>query len=148
MVRCRERGAALAELAVLLPFLALLLGGLMKVGVSFYHQIALSDAARAVARASSDKLLEEDICNTALAAFNRSLTTSGLDPEHFSLRVTTPADTGSGGLLYFRAEVTVDRRAQGILHLRVFEPSATATFPLLRRAERVHGHCNHIWNNN
>lgn len=48
--RLREAGAAAVEMAIVLPFLLLVIGGLIDFGRLFYTQIVLSNAAREGAR--------------------------------------------------------------------------------------------------
>jgi Flp pilus assembly protein TadG len=46
----RERGAAAVELAIVLPLLLLVIGGIVDFGRAFYTQIVISNAAREGAR--------------------------------------------------------------------------------------------------
>ena len=48
-----ERGQATVEVALLLPFAALLLLGIVQVAVVAAHQVAVTDAAREAARAAA-----------------------------------------------------------------------------------------------
>ena len=46
----RERGAAAVEMAIVLPMLLLVLGGIVDLGRAFYGQVIISNAAREGAR--------------------------------------------------------------------------------------------------
>lgn len=52
LTRCDERGAAAVELAIVLPVLLLLIGGIVDFGRFFFLQIQLTNAAREGARAA------------------------------------------------------------------------------------------------
>jgi len=51
--RKNEQGQATAELAIVLPVLAVLLFGILQFGVTFNHYLALTDAVRAGARVAA-----------------------------------------------------------------------------------------------
>ena len=51
--RKNEQGQATAELAIVLPVLAVLLFGILQLGVTFNHYLALTDAVRAGARVAA-----------------------------------------------------------------------------------------------
>ena len=63
-----ERGAALVELAIVLPFLLLLLMGIIELGLLFYNQQVLTNASREGARAgialTGKALIDKDIVTT------------------------------------------------------------------------------------
>lgn len=48
--RRRDRGAAAVEMAIVLPLLLLLVGGIIDFGRAFYYQVSISNAAREGAR--------------------------------------------------------------------------------------------------
>ena len=50
-----ERGAAAVEMALMLPVLILLIGGIVDFGRAYYTQIMLTNAAREGARAAVDR---------------------------------------------------------------------------------------------
>jgi Flp pilus assembly protein TadG len=52
-LRTIEHGQAVVELAIVLPILALLLFGILQLGITFNHYLALTDAVRAGARAAA-----------------------------------------------------------------------------------------------
>ena len=49
-MRKSEKGQAMVEMALVLPILLLLIGGIMDFGWLFYHQLSLANAAREGAR--------------------------------------------------------------------------------------------------
>lgn len=69
--RHRERGAAAVEMAIVLPLLLLLLGGIVDFGRAFYTKNILTNAAREGARAaSSASVVPADITARSQAALN------------------------------------------------------------------------------
>ena len=56
-----ERGAALVELAIVLPFLLLILMGTTEVGLLFYNQQVLTNASREGARSGITHTTESEI---------------------------------------------------------------------------------------
>ena len=57
-VKNPERGAVLAELAIVLPFLLLILVGIIELGLLFYNQQVLTNASREGARTGIARLDE------------------------------------------------------------------------------------------
>lgn len=66
----RERGAVAVEMAIVLPLLLLILGGIVDFGRAYFTQIVLANAAREGARASvvrADPVLRADAARTGIA---------------------------------------------------------------------------------
>jgi len=91
----RERGAALIELAIVLPFLLLILMGIIEVGLLFYNQQVLTNSSRegaraAIARTTYDGValnegdiedIVEDYLGLGTNHTDRRLITFGSDPS-------------------------------------------------------------------
>jgi Flp pilus assembly protein TadG len=79
-----ERGQAVAELAIVLPVLCLLLFGIIQFGIVFRDYITLTDAVRAGARKGAVSRLTGDECGAAIAqvkATAQDLDQSALTPS-------------------------------------------------------------------
>ena len=100
-----ERGAALVELAIVLPLLLLILVGIIEFGLLFYNQQVLTNSSREGARAGIAHLSESDIkdiavkyCNDRLITFDtlQNLTPDDVDvlgeltdyPENLTVTVS------------------------------------------------------------
>lgn len=108
-----EHGAALIELAIVLPFLLLLLMGIIEIGLLFYNQQILTNSSREGARAAIARIdingntldaaaiegIVEDYLGLGATYTDRRLITFGSDPDP---DVTT---TGLGGA--FGEDLTV-----------------------------------------
>ena len=70
-----ERGAALVELAIVLPLLLLILVGIIEFGLLFYNQQVLTNSSREGARAGIAHLEEVKIKEIAVAYCNDRLIT-------------------------------------------------------------------------
>ena len=57
----RERGAALVEMALVLPLLLMLLLGIVSAGIAYNHQLSLTHAAREAGRYGATLPVEPDI---------------------------------------------------------------------------------------
>lgn len=66
----RERGAAAVEMAIVLPLLLLLLGGVIDFGWLFFQKIVMTNAAREGARGAVVKMTDADVQARAAAAAN------------------------------------------------------------------------------
>ena len=83
-----ERGAALVELAIVLPFLILLLMGIIELGLLFYNQQVLTNASREGARSgiarfdenSDDTFNKSDIDTVVVSYCQDRLITFGTVP--------------------------------------------------------------------
>lgn len=82
-----ERGAAAVEFAIVLPFLMLLLMGIIELGLLFYNQQVLTNASREGARSgiarfdeNGDGFDENDIFNIVDKYWNGRLITFGTAP--------------------------------------------------------------------
>jgi Flp pilus assembly protein TadG len=67
-----ESGQALVEFAVVLPILALLVIGLIQMGLAFYNYLTLTDAVRTAARAAA-VAPAASACSTANAVVHNQL---------------------------------------------------------------------------
>ena len=67
-----ERGQTMAEFAVVLPILIVLLFGIMQFGILFNNYVTLTDAARAGARAAAVSRQASDPSGNATAAVRAS----------------------------------------------------------------------------
>ena len=105
-----ERGAAVVEFAIVLPFLMLLLMGIIELGLLFYSQQILTNASREGARSgiarfdeNSDGLFDEsDIFDVIDKYWNDRLITFGTAPV---VNKTADGEEGSYGVVL---TVTVD----------------------------------------
>lgn len=115
-----ERGQALVELALALPFLVLLLLGILEGGLLLNAYLAVEHAAREAARAGAVGAGDEEIVERALAASPHLL------PQKVEVIVAPPAgERVTGGVL----EVTVRFAYQP---LTLFQPWLGASLPLER----------------
>lgn len=69
-----ERGQTMAEFAIVLPILAVLLFGVIQFGIVFNNYVTLTDAVRAGARAAAVSRQASDPTGTATAAVRSSAT--------------------------------------------------------------------------
>ena len=111
-----ERGAALVELAIVLPFLLLILMGIVEIGLLFYNQQVLTNSSREGARAGIARStyngvvldanaiedIVEDYLGLGKTYTDRRLITFGSDPDPI---VTT---NGLGGAYGTNLTVTVE----------------------------------------
>lgn len=92
--RFSERGAAAVEMAIVLPLLVLLLGGIVDFGRAFYTKNILTNAAREGARAASfASITSAEITSRTTAAMN------GLTPARATItpiNVPCAATTNAG----------------------------------------------------
>jgi Flp pilus assembly protein TadG len=150
-----EVGAALTELAIVLPLLTILLTGTFKTGVGFYQELVATDIVRTIARTAAEKESTEEICDAALTTFQQALASAGLHQDDFELTVSTSSGS-SGGLgwtsiyLHITVQLSDEKMNQSRLHL--FQPKARATFPLLPVAGtygqffEISDGCSDAWN--
>jgi Flp pilus assembly protein TadG len=78
--KCTERGAAIVELAIVLPLLLSLLMGMVEFGLLFYNKQVITNASREGARAGIVQLppmpeaaieaIVKDYCSARLVSFN------------------------------------------------------------------------------
>jgi len=79
-----EQGQTMAEFAVVLPILVVLLFGIMQFGIAFNNYVTLTDAARAGARKAAVSRNSSDPagdCKSAVLAAADNLDQSVLDPR-------------------------------------------------------------------
>lgn len=69
-MQARDRGQAAVELALCLPFVALLITGVIQVGVVVRDHLAVQAAAREAARAASVSAAPESAAAAAVAGFS------------------------------------------------------------------------------
>ncbi len=128
----RRRGAALVEFAIVLPFLVLLLVGMMEFGLLLYNQHVITNASREgarygiVARSPRRTLAEiqtvvNDYCGTNLVTFGAGAPSTTIVPtgtafgDDLTVTVTFPYDflvlpsflTTLAGVTNLRAETTM-----------------------------------------
>ena len=107
----RERGAAAVEMAIILPLLLLVIGGLVDFGRAYYSQVVISNAAREGARMVALGSSTADV-NTRVDAtikpggvsqlfglgYTTTITSSCATPTPAggSVQITIPKGNGSG----------------------------------------------------
>jgi Flp pilus assembly protein TadG len=87
-----QRGQTMAEFALVLPMLALLLFAVTQFGITFNRYLALTDAVRAGARAAAVSRHAEDPAGTAEARVREAA--ANLDQADLSVTVTSSWETG------------------------------------------------------
>jgi len=92
-----EEGAALYELALVTPFLSMLLVGILWGGMTFYDYVVLADAvaagARTLATGSADNITTQNPCQLAQATVQSAASSL----VQTNLNVPLPTATGTGG---------------------------------------------------
>src|SRR2546421_10045949 len=88
-----ERGQTMAEFAVVLPILVVLLFGIVQFGILFNNYVTLTDAARAGARAAAVSRNDSDPVGTATAAVRASA--NGLTQANLNVSIASSWDPGS-----------------------------------------------------
>jgi len=76
-MRNRQRGAAAVELAIILPFLVVLVFGMIEFGIMFYDKAVLANASREGARAGITGLGDPEIKQIVLNYCNVNLVNLG-----------------------------------------------------------------------
>ena len=76
-MRNRQRGAAAVELAIILPFLVVLVFGMIEFGIMFYDKSVLTNASREGARAGITGLGDPEIKQIVLNYCNVNLVNLG-----------------------------------------------------------------------
>lgn len=76
-MRNRQRGAAAVELAIILPFLVVLVFGMIEFGIMFYDKAVLTNASREGARAGITGLGDPEIKQIVLNYCNVNLVNLG-----------------------------------------------------------------------
>lgn len=76
-MRDRQRGAAAVELAIILPFLVVLVFGMIEFGIMFYDKAVLTNASREGARAGITGLGDPEIKQIVLNYCNVNLVNLG-----------------------------------------------------------------------
>ena len=89
-----ERGQAMAELALILPVLALLLFGIVQFGIVFHQYITVTDAVRAGARKAVVSRHDGNPAGTAATAVRDSA--GGLDAAKLAITVEAPGGWAPG----------------------------------------------------
>jgi len=82
-----ERGQTMAEFAIVLPILIVLLFGIVQFGILFNNYVTLTDAVRAGARAAAVSRQAPDPSGTATAAVRSSA--SDLNPSTLGISVSS-----------------------------------------------------------
>lgn len=107
-VRLREeRGQSLAEFALVLPVLALLIMGMIKAGIVYNHYITLNDAVRVAVRQLAVGRGTTDACAPAITR----LRTAAADLPHYNdptvLVIDAPTVTSSCSNLVVGSDATI-----------------------------------------
>lgn len=87
-----ERGQSLAEFALVLPLLVLLLFGIIQFGITFNHYITLTDAVRAGARTAAVSRHQPDPVSVTTDKVRTAAT--DLDPDDLLITVESTWDAG------------------------------------------------------
>jgi Flp pilus assembly protein TadG len=99
--RRTEKGQGLAEFALILPILAILLLGILQFAVIFIAQVGLTNAARDIARSASAVPVTTDANARASAtSFYNSLTTGSL-PRNVATYSSAALVTGATRVCYY-----------------------------------------------
>jgi Flp pilus assembly protein TadG len=89
----RQRGQTMAEVAIVLPLLLLLLLGILQLGIVYNNYVTLTDAVRAGARQA---VVGRGVADPVGSAVSRVRTSAvGLDQTRLSISVTSPWTQGS-----------------------------------------------------
>jgi Flp pilus assembly protein TadG len=88
-----ERGQTMAEFAVVLPILVVLLFGIVQFGILFNNYVTLTDAVRAGSRTAAVSRDASDPESAATASVRASA--SGLDQSSLAVSVSSPWQPGS-----------------------------------------------------
>lgn len=88
-----QRGQTMAEFAIVLPVLVVLLFGVIQFGIAFNNYLALTDAVRAGARAAAVSRQASDPVGTATAAVRSSAT--DLNQSKLGISVSSSWSAGS-----------------------------------------------------
>lgn len=91
----RERGAAAVEMAIVLPLLVLLLGGIVDFGRAFYTKNILTNAAREGARAASLSTSTSAIVTSRTNAALNGLTLSKATVTSINVPCTSATNAGA-----------------------------------------------------
>jgi Flp pilus assembly protein TadG len=89
--RRRERGAAAVEMALVLPLLIMLLGGIVDYGRYFWTQVQLTNAAREGARAGITGVTTAEVTARINTAAQPGLISGWQAPQLFGNCVSTPS---------------------------------------------------------
>lgn len=108
-----ERGGALAELAILIPFLCVMMAAVAELGRLFQTYTALSKSTRAAARYISNHAYDEaEIAKTKNVAVCGQINCDGVDPVVPNLTtdhiVVTPEFQAGGGGNPITVSITVE----------------------------------------
>jgi Flp pilus assembly protein TadG len=87
-----QRGQTMAEFAIVLPILALLLFGILQFGILFNNYLTLTDAVRSGAREAAVARLSPDPTGTATTAVR----TSAADLNQSNLAITVSSAWSAG----------------------------------------------------
>lgn len=93
----RERGAAAVEMAIVLPLLVLVLGGIIDFGRYFFSQVVLTNAAREGARMIALDYTNAEADARVNAAIGGALGSMDLDPPSYT-RCPNPGEAGTAVL--------------------------------------------------
>jgi Flp pilus assembly protein TadG len=130
-----ERGAALVELAIVLPFLLALLAGIVEFGLLFYNKQVITNASREGARAGITRTTDdittivEDYCGSRLISFavvpKVDTTVTGVGGDYFedlSVKVDYKYTFFMPGLIGLDEDLTLS--AQTIMKMEMEEDAS------------------------
>jgi len=100
-----ERGQSLAEMALILPILLLLIMGIVDIGRAFHHYVVLENAAREGARYGSKYAWLDTNVPTIVRNEAQS---NGLNPAAISVFVAYPTTKTIGEPIRVRAELIMN----------------------------------------
>ena len=98
----KQKGLALVEMTLILPFLLLLLLGGIEYGWLFLRSQQITNTARQGARAACvrgaspgavDALIKQLMISAGMSTYNHTWLINGLDPSTVNLRITVPTSS-------------------------------------------------------
>lgn len=146
--RRSERGAAMAEFAILLPVLSILLFGIVEFGLLLYDQAVITNASRVGARFATAydplKLVKSpsDVCDAVrdyvyspnATAVNRKLILATFPKREFTCADVAPVPEGEPGTFKWTVTVTYPYNFLVLSPLiRLFDPDFPGTLNLTAR---------------
>ena len=93
-----ERGQSMAEFAIVLPVLVVVLFGIIQFGILFNNYVTLTDAVRAGARTAAVSRQDPDPSGEAATMVRTSA--ANLDQSNLNVSVSSDWQSGDGVLMY------------------------------------------------
>ena len=113
--RRNERGQTMAEFSLVLPFLAVLLLGIVQFGVVFNHYLTLTDAVRAGARRGAVARFDPPSQRSAIIEKKVRDAAADLDGAKLKVFVTQPAKWETGADVKVRATYQYKLKILGVV---------------------------------